>query len=172
VPVSADLQVVGLKEALKELNKIDKRYRRSITAEFKDIADPVLAAAKNANMEQLALKGFKRNWTTRSGYKMFPLNFERLDQFIIAGTSGKKPKMFMGQMRNASVFFIRWKSPQATLLEMAQKGSMGQNITKKGGHPGRILWKAWEQNEYEVNKRVAQLVTKVMDDVQKSMRRR
>jgi hypothetical protein len=75
-------------------------------------------------------------------------------------------------MRNASVFFIRWKSPQATLIEMASKGSLGQNLSAKAGPRGRVLWKAWEQNETEVNRRVAALVTKVMDDVQKSMRRR
>ena len=172
MPVSADLQVVGVKDALKELNKIDPKYRRQVTKEFKNIVDPVTSQAKNANMENMALSGFQRDWTTRSGYKMFPLNFQRLEQFVVAGTSGKKPKMFMGQMRNASVFFIRWKSPQATLLEMAQKGSLGSNMNKKAGPPGRVLWKAWEQNANEVNKRVAELVTKVMDDVQKSMRRR
>jgi len=172
VPVSPDMQVLGVKEALSQLNKIDPKYRRQVTKEFKNIVDPVVSQAKNANMEKMALSGFQRDWTTRSGYKMFPLNFQRLEQFVMAGTSGKKPKMFMGQMRNASVFFIRWKSPQATLLEMAQKGSLGSNMNKKAGPPGRVLWKAWEQNEKEVNERVSQLVTKVMDDVQKSIRRR
>jgi hypothetical protein len=166
------MEIVGVKEALRELNKISPQYRRQVTKEFKAIVDPVISQAKNANMENMALSGFQRDWTTRSGYKMFPLNFQRLERFIIAGTSGKKPKEFMGQMRNATVFFVRWKSPQATLLEMSQKGSLGSNMNKKAGPPGRVLWKAWEQNETEVNRRVEQLVVKVMDDVQKSMRRR
>jgi hypothetical protein len=166
------MEIVGVKEALRELNKISPKYRRDVTKEFKNIVDPVVSQAKNANMERMALSGFQRDWTTRSGYKMFPLNFQSLERFVVAGTSGKKPKEFMGQMRNATVFFVRWKSPQATLLEMAQKGSLGSNMNKKAGPPGRVLWKAWEQNETEVNRRVAQLVTKVMDDVQKSMRRR
>lgn len=172
MPVSANMEIVGLKEALQELNKIDKRYRRQVTKEFKEIADPVVSQAKNANVELMALKGFKRNWTTKSGYKMFPIDFQRLEKLVVTGVSGKKPKEFMGQMRNASVFFIRWKSPQATLIEMASKGSLGQNLSAKAGPRGRVLWKAWEQNETEVNRRVAALVTKVMDDVQKSMRRR
>jgi hypothetical protein len=172
VPVSANMEVVGLKEALRELNKINPKYRRQITTEFKAIADPVVSQAKNTNVELMALSGFKRNWTTRSGYKMFPLDFQRLEKLVVTGVSGKKPKMFMGDMRNASVFFIRWKSPQATLLEMANKGSLGSNLNAKAGPPGRVLWKAWEQNEIEVNRRVAALVTKVMDDVQKAMRRR
>jgi hypothetical protein len=55
---------------------------------------------------------------------------------------------------------------------MAEKGSLGENMSRKHGPRGRVLWRAWEQNETEVNKRVEQLVVKVMDDVQKSMRRR
>jgi hypothetical protein len=166
------MEVLGVKEALRELNRISPKYRRDVTKEFKNIVDPVVSQAKNANMERMALSGFQRDWTTKSGYKMFPLNFERLEKFVVAGTSGKKPKEFMGQMRNATVFFVRWKSPQATLLEMANRGSLGRNMNQKAGPPGRVLWKAWEQNETEVNQRVMQLVTKVMDDVQKSMRRR
>jgi hypothetical protein len=171
VPVSAEMQVLGIKDALKELNKTNKRYRRAVTVEFKDIAEPVVSAAKSTDMEALALKGFKRNWTTKSGYKMMPLNYKRLQEFVVVGTSGKKPKEFMGQMRNASVFFIRWKSPQATLLEMAEKGSLGENMSRKHGPRGRVLWRAWEQNEKEVNQRVAALVTKVMDAVNQRMKR-
>ena len=171
MPVSAEMQVLGIKEALKELNQINPQYRRAITKEFKSIADPVVSAAKSTNMEQLALSGFKRDWTTRSGYKMFPLNYARLQQFVVAGTSGKRPKEFMGEMRNTSVFFIRWKSPQATLLEMAEKGNLGANMQAKSGPRGRVLWRAWEQNEKEVNQRVAELVSKVMDAANKRIYR-
>ncbi len=171
MPVNPNMEILGVKEALRELNKISPKYRREVTKEFKDIVDPVISQAKNANMEQLALSGFKRDWTTRSGYKMFPLNYARLQQFVVAGTSGKKPKEFMGQMRNATVFFVRWKSPQATLLEMAEKGSLGENMSRKHGPRGRVLWRAWEQNEKEVNQRVAALVTKVMDAVNQRMKR-
>lgn len=166
---SANFEVVGLKEALKELNQLNPQFRRGITREFKDIADPVVKAAQNSNIESLALSGFKYKWHTRSGYQMFPLNFQRLNKFVVAGTSGKKPKEFRGNIQNAAVFFIRWKSPQATLLEMATKGDLGRQLTIKNGPQGRVIYKAWEQHEHEVNERVKDLVAKVMRAAQKRM---
>jgi hypothetical protein len=115
----------------------------------------------------MALSGMQYKWKTTSGYQMFPLNFTRLEKFIVAGTSGKKPKEFRGRMQNASVFFIRWKSPQATLLEMAIKGNLGRQMEIKNGPPGRVLWRAWEQQEAEVMRNVEQLVAKVMKAAQK-----
>ena len=164
---SFNSEVLGLKAALKEINQINPQYRRMITKEFKSVADPVIQAAQNSNIQDLALSGMQYKWTTKSGYQMFPLNFTRLQKFIVAGTSGKKPKEFMGRMQNASVFFIRWKSPQATLLEMASKGKLGEQMEIKNGPPGRVLWRAWEQQETEVEQRVEQLVKKVMQAAQK-----
>jgi hypothetical protein len=169
--VSADFnsEVLGLKAALKQINDLNPQFRRSITKEFKSIADPVLLEAQNTNIEQLALSGFKYNWVTRSGYQMFPLNFQRLNKFIVAGVSGKKPKEFRGQMQNASVFFIRWKSPQATLLEMATKGKLGTQMQRVHGPQGRVLWRAWEQKENEVMDQVQALVSKVMRAAQRKI---
>jgi len=160
--VSTNIEVLGLKSALSEINKLNPQFRREITKEFKTVADPVIVAAQNSNLEQMALSGMKYNWRTRTGYQMFPLNFTRLQKFVVAGTSGKKPKEFRGRIQNANVFFIRWKSPQATLLEMATKGRLGQQLTMKNWPQGRVLWRAWEQHENEVNENVAELVKRIM----------
>lgn len=164
---STNIEVLGLKEALKEINQLNPQYRRQITKEFKNVADPVIKAAQNTDIENLALSGMQYKWNTKSGYQMFPLNFTRLQKFIIAGTSGKKPKEFRGRMQNASVFFIRWKSPQATLLEMAAEGNLGRQMVIKNGPPGRVLWRSWEQHEEEVMRNVEGLVSKVMKAAQK-----
>lgn len=156
------IDVVGVKDALRTLNKLEPTYRRQITRQFKDIADPVVSLAKQADLKEIALSGFDRKWTTRSGYQMFPLNVKRVEKFIIAGTSGKKPREFRGNMQNTSVFFIRWKSPQATLLEMATRGELGRGMNLKAGPPGRVLWKAWEAKEAEVMSRVKDLVSEIM----------
>lgn len=162
-----NIEVVGIKDALRTLNQLDPTYRRQITRDFKDIADPVVSLAKSQDLKSLALSGFDRKWTTKSGYQMFPLDVNKLNKFIIAGTSGKKPKEFRGRMQNTSVFFIRWKSPQATLLEMAAKGELGQSMSAKSGPPGRVLWKAWEQKESEVMDRVENLVKDIMKQAQR-----
>lgn len=160
--VQTKVEVVGLKDALREINKIDPTLRRQITKDYKNIVSPVILQAQQVNFQQLALSGFAGSWRTKSGYQMFPLLETRLSKLIVAGTSGKKPKSFNGRMQNASVFFIRWKSPQATLLEMASKGLLGRNLANKSGPPGRVMWKAWEQNENEVMANMRDLVNGVM----------
>jgi len=157
------MEVAGLKDALKEINRIDPAFRRQITKDFKNIASPVVQQAQSVNISSIALSGFSRNWQTKSGYQMFPLNESRMSKFVVVGTSGKKPKEFRGRMQNASVFFIRWKSSQATLLEMAAKGRMGAALTAKSGRShGRVLWHAWEQNESQVMQGVTELVDGIM----------
>lgn len=167
------MDFVGLKEDLKVINQLDPQFRRQITKEFKNIADPVIKAAQEVDLEHLALSGFSRPWTTPSGYQMFPLNEKRLDKFVVAGTSGKKPKEFRGRMQNANVFFIRWKSPQATLLEMAARGKLGEAMTRKTGlSKGRVLWRAMDAHEPEVMRSVEELVSTIMRHADRLTRKR
>ena len=170
--IQPSMEVVGIKEALKELNRINPQFRRQITKDFKQIADPVVKQAQASDIGNLALSGFSRNWTTRSGYKMFPLDGKKMSRFIVAGTSGKKPKEFRGNMQNATAFFVRWKSPQATLLEMSARGELGAAMVAKSGPPGRVLWRAWEAKEKEVMGNVEKLVKGIMAEANKTLRKR
>lgn len=165
------IEVVGLKETLREINKLNPTIRRQIAKDYKNIVSPVILQAQQVNLQQVALSGFAGTWRTRTGYQMFPLLETRLTKMIVAGTSGKKPKSFNGRMQNAAVFFIRWKSPQATLLEMASKGSLGQNLASKSGPPGRVMWKAWEANEEQVLDNMQELIKTVMNDISKNLRK-
>ena len=48
MPVYASVEVVGLKEAIKELNRMDKTLRRQITRDYKTIVGPIAQDAKAA----------------------------------------------------------------------------------------------------------------------------
>ena len=45
--VDVGMEFSGLKEALKELNTIDKKLRRQITKDFKQIVQPVVGKAES-----------------------------------------------------------------------------------------------------------------------------
>ena len=92
--VNADISVVGLKEALASLNKIDKKARRAITTDFKAIVDTVISDAQNAVPLGAPISGFERNWTTKSGAHLLPWGM--VQDTVVAGVSGKKPKEFGG----------------------------------------------------------------------------
>lgn len=65
MPVYATVEVVGLKEALRELNTFDKKLRRQITRDYKAIVQPIEADAKRelASMgDKPPLSGWGRSW--------------------------------------------------------------------------------------------------------------
>ncbi len=159
----APIEVVGLKDALAQLNKIDKKLRRSITTEFKAIVDPVLEEAKRRIPDKAPLSGMARSWTGNSGAELMNWQSDKVNKNLKAFTSGKKIREAPGGFKqNLAVFGIRWGGPQATLFDMARKGNLSQSLQARFGSPSRIIWRAYEAQDAEVNNQVRDLVNKVM----------
>ena len=159
----APIEAVGLKDALAQLNKIDKKLRRSITTEFKAIVDPVLEEAKRRLPDKAPLSGMARSWTGNSGAELMNWQPDKVAKNIKAFTSGKKVRDAPGGFKqNLAVFGIRWGGPQATLFDMARKGTLSQSLQARYGSPSRIIWRAYEAQDAQVNNQVRDLVNKVM----------
>jgi len=74
MPIYAHVEVVGLKEALKELNTFDKSLRRQITRDYKAIVAPIERDAKqrlNSLGSKSPLSGWSRNWNPAKTRKPF-----------------------------------------------------------------------------------------------------
>ena len=157
------IEVVGLKEALAQLNKIDKKLRRSITTEFKAIVDPVLVEAQRRLPDKAPLSGMARSWTGNSGAELMNWQPDKVSKNLKAFTSGKKIREAPGGFKqNLATFGIRWGGPQATLFDMARKGTMSQALQARFGSPSRVIWRAYQAQDAEVNNQVRDLVNKVM----------
>ena len=157
------IEVVGLKEALAQLNKIDKKLRRQITTDFKAIVDPVLIEARRNIPDDAPLSGMARSWTGKSGAELMHWESAKVNKNLKAFTSGKKIREAPGGFKqNLATFGIRWGGPQATLFDMARKGRLSQSLQSKYGSPSRVIWRAYEAQDQEVEKQVRELVNKVM----------
>tara|TARA_R110000868_G_scaffold195641_2_gene441311 strand:- start:1810 stop:2322 length:513 start_codon:yes stop_codon:yes gene_type:complete len=165
------IEVVGLKEALKELNTMDKKLRREITRDFKKIVQPVLGKAESMLPNGAPLSGMSRSWIGKSGADIMSWNDARVRKNIKAFTSGKKVRDAPGGFKqNLGVFGIRWLGPQATTLDMLAKGVMADNLTDRFGPPSRIIYKAYDSASDEVQQQVKDLVNKVMKLTNNAMR--
>ena len=165
------IEVEGLKEALKELNTIDKKLRRQITRDFKKIVQPVLGKAESMLPNNAPLSGMSRSWIGKSGADIMSWNDARVRRNIKAFTSGKKVRDAPGGFRqNLGVFGIRWLGPQATALDQLANGVMADNLTDRFGPPSRIIYKAYESASDEVQQQVKDLVNKVMEQTNNDMR--
>jgi hypothetical protein len=165
------VEVLGLKEALKELNTMDKKLRRQITRDFKQIVQPVLGKAESMLPQGPPLSGMARSWTGKSGADIMSWNDTRVRKNLKAFTSGKKVRDAPGGFRqNLGVFGIRWLGPQATALDMLAKGVMADNLTDRFGPPSRIIYRAYDSASDEVQQQVKELVNKVMKLTNNAMR--
>ena len=158
------IEFTGLKVALGELNQIDKKLRRQVTKDFKQIVQPVLGKAESMLPTGAPLSGMARSWKGKSGADIMSWQDARVRRNIKAFTSGKKARETpMGFMQNVGVFGIRWNGPQATIFDMAAKGLMAENLTAKYGGPSRIIYRAYDSASKEVERQVQQLVNRVME---------
>jgi hypothetical protein len=165
--VDVSMEFTGLKDALRELNTIDKKLRRQITKDFKAIVQPVVGKAESMLPNGAPLSGMARSWKGKSGADIMSWNDARVRKNIKAFTSGKKVREApSGFSQNVGVFGIRWRGPQATLFDMAAKGTISQNLTAKYGGPSRIIYRSYDMMKDDVDRQVKELVNKVMRLVQ------
>lgn len=201
--VSAEINVVGVKDALRELNTIDKRLRRQITKDYQEIVQPVVADAKRLVPTEAPLSGFDRKWTPQGSSKpVLPFGASGTDgparprkdwaqskggrkemgdwnkwkAGIRAYISGKRPQTFGGYTRNLAAFGIRWLGRSAILFDTSAQSSTPQGaqmvraLTSRFGTPSRVMWRAYDASDSEVQYRLRKLVEKIMASVGRDLK--
>ena len=161
--VSTKIEVVGLKDALKTLNKIDKSLRREITKDYKKIVQPVIDDANNLVPSNAPLSGMARNWSTKSGFKMLPW-IPGFKQKIAAKINTRNIKEYAGNKSNVGTFLIQWQGATGTMFDTSMSGPLGRALTARYGSASRVMWKAYEKRDGDVMSEMEKLVKRVMDE--------
>jgi hypothetical protein len=176
------IEIVGLKEALRELNQLNPQMRRQVTKDFQKITAPVVAAAKENLPTNPPMSGWAKGWKTPSGFQMLPSSGwsgSTAGKFVKSQVSGKKPRQYAGQMQNAAVFVVKFAGMVNTVFSVAGRknsgnSKQGQNMIKvlefRYGKPSRVLWPAYEANKTEVENQVKELTKQVMKEVGKRLK--
>lgn len=167
------LQVKGIKQALAEVNAIDKRLRRSFTAEYKTIVQPMVDEAKHIVPVRAPMSGWNRAWSPR-GLRTSAGNNNVLpwmgteQRSIQPYLSGKRPQSAGGRTRNLAAFGMRWTAKQAVLFDASGKASTPQGeqmldvLGARYGAPSRAMWRAYERTGPDIQYEIRQLVEKIM----------
>jgi hypothetical protein len=161
------IQVFGVKEALKELNSIDRNLRKDINARAKDIAKPAIDGIKNAYPDKY-LSGMQRNWTQR-GRPKFPYDQAKARKGVQLKIDTSK--------KNVSVIRIQQMDAAAAIIDMAGKqggrnAQGGRFVDALGamfGPPSRVMWPGYEKNGTEVVLRMTKVVEDLMQQVNKNL---
>jgi hypothetical protein len=172
MPVSLNTEVVGVKEALRDLGKLDKDLARQLRKDARKIMQPIVTEAKG-NIPNTALSGMSRPWTSKtSGVQLLPWSGATSRRYVKAKTSTKKPKEFQGNTRDLAVFYVSWAGGVNAIFDMAgrkNKSFMAANLSGKFGPPSRIMWPAAEKNADNVEAQMSIVVEQVMREYNRKL---
>jgi len=75
MPYKADMELVGVRETIRALNKVEPGLRKQFVADAKQIAQPAIQRVQ-ASYQQVPLSGMSRNWS-QNGRKLFPFTIPK-----------------------------------------------------------------------------------------------
>jgi hypothetical protein len=171
--VEMHYEVHGLKQALSELSRVDRRLRLQITKDFKQLTNPLVADIRSEIPKDPPISGMGRKWVTQSGYQLFPWNGSAAMTMVKQAVSAKKPKEFAGIVRNLAVFSVKWQGMANTVYDMAgrrNRNVLGDRLAEKHGKPSRIMYPAFQRHEGEIQQGMLDIVEKVGNAVNRNLK--
>jgi hypothetical protein len=162
VAAETSITIVGIKDTLRELQKLEPETAKEIKREFKEIVKPIVDAAKPL-VKEMPLSGFQRNW--KNG-RIFPWAQNAVSKSIVARFSNRR------RGNSLAVFSVTMKSPAGTIFDMAGRGSANRLATTLDalyGKPSRLMWPTYEKKADEVNKNLERLVEKITEEANRRL---
>ena len=194
--VDISVGVVGLKESLKQLNKIAPTLRRQITKDYVQIMQPVVDTVQKIIPTIPPVTGMSKGWKTSSGLEMLPAsgwNGNKAQKLLKPKINTRKVKEFQGNVENVGTFGLVLKGYVNTVVDMAGRQSSGNRdvFSRVGSHGRRVgtvggplliamlqsryggasraVWAGYERSKTELDHEMEQLVQRVMDLVNTEM---
>lgn len=147
---SSAVTVTGVKETLRELQRMEPDLAKQIKKDVKQITASVVADAKGAVPNQV-LSGFARQW---QGGRLTPFSSEQVRKSITTRFSNRRKGA-------VAVFAVVMKSAIGTVVDMAGRSSSGNLATQletRFGRASRFMWPAYERNAGQLEQDLAAVV--------------
>jgi len=149
--VNTTVSVVGVKETINALKKIDPQLQKDFRAQATSIAQPAINAAKDV-YTQVPLSGMQYKWNSR-GRQLFPFSVAKAKSGV---------KLRIDTRRNAvGVILIEQKDPATAIFETAGRANanrLGDQLGFVGAGRTRLIgpavYKARRGIEAEMEKMI------------------
>jgi hypothetical protein len=164
VGTSARIEVVGAKDTLKALNKIDKELRKQFNADAKEVAKPAIEEAQR-NYVQMPLSGMSRKWNA-NGRQVFPYDRAK-------AVRGVKIKVDTSR-KSSNAIAIQQTDPGTAIFESAGRATenrLGNSLGALAPGRTRVLGPSVLRKRGEVEKQMRELVLKASRRVQNEVNR-
>jgi hypothetical protein len=160
----SDIQVIGVKETIKELRRLDPELRKQFNRDAKKVAQPVVDKARNSYPTRY-LSGMARAWSQR-GRQLFPYSQRDAQRGVVFQIKTSRSAV--------GILTIIQKNPAAAIIDMAGKsngeGAQGERYVRAlalfYGQPSRVMWPAYESTKDQVQREMLDLVRDASETVQ------
>jgi hypothetical protein len=161
VTARTKIEIVGAKDAIKGLRKIDPELRKQFNRDAKEITEPIVTAARNDYRSEY-LSGMARKWTQRGNLK-FPYDKR-------AAVRGVRIKIDTSK-KARSVLKVQQVNPAAVILDIAGRRTSNRlgAALDRFGRPSRVMWPAAEDKLPQVTDRMEKAVLAASRRVQKEL---
>ena len=162
MPASTTIEVVGVKQTINSLRKIDPQLQKDFKADATQIAQPAIQAGK-AVYKELPLSGMKYGWTQRDR-KLFPFTVTKAVNGV---------RMRFDTRRNAvGVILIEQKDPAAAIFETAGRANankLGNALGFVGAGRTRLIGPAVYKARRGIEAEMTKMIAKTMREVQREI---
>ena len=165
MPVSPSMQIVGAKEAVRSLNKLEPGLRKQFAADATRIAQPAISEAQRRySSVGVPLSGMTRNWTS-NGRKIFPYNVSKASR-------GVKIKL-QGDRRVTSVILIEQRDAATAVWESAGRkttNALGDALGFIKPNTSRVLGPSVFSRRNEISGEMEKAILEVTRRVEKELK--
>ena len=157
--VNTTVSVVGVKETINALKKIDPQLQKDFRAQANEIAQPAINAAKDM-YTQVPLSGMAYKWNSR-GRQLFPFSVAKAKSGV---------KLRIDTRRNAvGVILIEQKDPATAIFETAGRANanrLGDQLGFVGAGRTRLIGPAVYKARRGIEAEMTKMIAKTMRVVQ------
>lgn len=156
-------EVVGVRDAIRALNKVEPGLRREFTNEAKQVAEPAIQHVQESYVRQYP-SGMSRSWAPK-GRKLFPFDL---------GKAQRGVKLKVDASREAlSIIKIQQMDPGTAAFETAGRKNanpLGNALGPVKPNHSRVLGPAVWRRKRQIEAAMADLARKAVDRVNQELK--
>ena len=164
MPVSTTITVVGLKETINALNKVEPQLVKDFKASANKIAQPAISAAQNA-YTQVPLSGMARAWTSKKSGR-------KIKGFSVANAVKGVQTKFDTRRKAVGVILIIQKDQAAAIFETAGRANankLSNNLEPVTAGRTRLIGPAVYRSRRKIENEMKEMIVDTISAVQKKI---
>ena len=161
---SASIQVVGVKNTINQLNKLDKELAKEFKAKATEIAQPAINNAKNM-YTQVPLSGMSRDWKQKKDGR-------KIKGFDVARAKAGVQMKFDTRRNAVGVILIIQKDQAAAIFETAgraNRNSLSDNLSPVQAGRTRLIGPAVYRARRGIESEMKHVIADASRTVQKGL---